>query len=37
MTSDEMNFYLENHLEAYENDNVVFQKSWETSVRRSFV
>ena len=37
MTSDEMNFYLENHLEAYENDHVVFQKSWKTSVPRSFV
>ena len=37
MTSDEMNFYLENHLEAYENDHVVFKKSWETSVRRDFV
>ena len=37
MTGDEMNFYLENHLEAYENDHIVFQKSWETSVPRSFV
>ena len=37
MTSDEMNFYLENHLEAYENDHVVFQKNWKTSVPRSFV
>ena len=37
MTSDEMNFYLENHLEAYENDHVVFHKSWKTSVLRSFV
>ncbi|MDP6463513.1 MAG: CocE/NonD family hydrolase [SAR324 cluster bacterium] len=37
MTCDEKKFYLENQLEAFENDLRVFQKTWKTSIQRYFV
>lgn len=37
MTADEKNFYLMNHLIAYEGDKVVFDRTWNTAIPREFV
>lgn len=33
----EVNFYLDNKIEAFENDKKVFEKSWSNSIPRSFI
>ena len=37
MTADEKQFYLTNHLIAYEGETEVFNKTWKTEVPRDFV
>lgn len=37
MTADEKNFYLVNQLIAYEGDEVVFDRTWNTAIPREFV
>lgn len=37
MTSDETNFYLTNTMIAFENDEEVFNKTWQTKIPRDFV
>ena len=37
MKSDEKNFYLENGLQAFENNVKVFEKTWENTIARDFI
>lgn len=37
MRADAKNFYLENQLEAFENDKKVFEKKWDTTIERAFI
>ncbi|RLV84341.1 hypothetical protein JA9_004944 [Meyerozyma sp. JA9] len=37
LKSDEKNFYLENGLQAFENDVKVFEKTWENIIARNFI
>lgn len=37
MKADAKNFYLENEIEAFENDEKVFEKKWETTIERVFI
>ncbi len=37
MYCDADNFYVENQLQAYENEQLVFERSWEKSIKRNLV